>query len=469
MGKGGKLFGKNPHYVVATGYKDGRIYVNDPASKTPNQTFIPSEILPYATKAFFHQKDTRKGGISGILDVFKGMMDAMLGGGQYNGLASNEAMFSMMSGDEGNSGLYNPNMPSPDVNIDFNAEGWMTGDLDAQPWLMERVKMLAKDNGKKVYATSGYRSYAEQKVLWDNAAAKYPDPKERNNWVAEPKNPPNIGGHRTGMAIDLDTGNTWLAGVGQDTLTQYGLWRPFSWEQWHYEPLETGYPNLEDRSRLIATGELYNRYGIPANGNVGDATYAGNGGAGAGGTSTYTPPVVTNVPKTSTSVYLDDNPNKKKSKPKGTNANAQLMGMGKNPYKGKIDKIRYGLGPKTNVNTFSSHNDSNLTNVIRTSLIRERAIENNPSMSSSDIDVLVALLATIAENTGSIVDNTANLGDVTVVAGGPNQGTQKQPLPSEQNTKGNPSSRSHFSGLGNKGKPQPINAGISTIAKGRKM
>ncbi len=472
MGKGGKLFGKNPHYVVATGYQDGRIYINDPASRTPNQSFMPSEILPYATKAFFHQKDATRGGVSGILDVFQGMINSLLGGGAYQGLASESGLFTMMSGDVGE-GLYNANVPSPDVKINFNPEGWMSGDLDAQPWLMERVKLMAKSFGKKIYVTSGYRSYAEQKRLWDEAASKYPDPKERAKWVAEPRNPPNIGSHRIGMAIDLNTSNTWLRDVDQSILAQYGLWRPLDWESWHYEPLETGYPNLDTRARMIGSGEMYNRYGYPQDCNQGDYSYTANAGTSRGATTrtSTTPASTTNVVTSRKNVITSDKNIKKGNTTKGGLRGNLYMGMGKgNPFKSTLDKIKYGMGPKASINNFSSYNDGQSSNAIRTSLVRERIIASNPGMSSGDIETLVALLMAIAENTSAIVDNTNNMGDITVVTpqGSGQQGNQNQQSSTEQNNKAKASDRSHFTNLGKK-KPQPINKGISTIAKGRKL
>lgn len=43
----------------------------------------------------------------------------------------------------------------------------LSGDLDAAPEVLEKAERLARDVGRNFYVTSGYRSPAEQKVLYD--------------------------------------------------------------------------------------------------------------------------------------------------------------------------------------------------------------------------------------------------------------------------------------------------------------
>lgn len=47
----------------------------------------------------------------------------------------------------------------------------LSGDLDALPAVLERLERLAKHIGRNLYVTSGRRSEAEQKALWDNRAS----------------------------------------------------------------------------------------------------------------------------------------------------------------------------------------------------------------------------------------------------------------------------------------------------------
>lgn len=44
----------------------------------------------------------------------------------------------------------------------------LSGDLDTRPELLRKLERLARDIGRNLYLTSGYRSPAEQKALYDN-------------------------------------------------------------------------------------------------------------------------------------------------------------------------------------------------------------------------------------------------------------------------------------------------------------
>jgi LAS superfamily LD-carboxypeptidase LdcB len=44
----------------------------------------------------------------------------------------------------------------------------LTGDLDADPQLLQRLETLAAQRGESWTVTSGLRTVAEQQVLWDN-------------------------------------------------------------------------------------------------------------------------------------------------------------------------------------------------------------------------------------------------------------------------------------------------------------
>jgi hypothetical protein len=87
---------------------------------------------------------------------------------------------------------------------------------------------------------SGYRSTEHQQRLWDEAAARYPDPEVRDNWVARP------GGsmHNYGLATDMRYNGArieygspvsdWMAA----NMGRFGLTRPLGNEGWHVEPID---------------------------------------------------------------------------------------------------------------------------------------------------------------------------------------------------------------------------------------
>jgi hypothetical protein len=79
--------------------------------------------------------------------------------------------------------------------------------------------------------SSGYRSPEVQARLWEEAAAKYPDPAERRKWVA----PPYKSQHNHGYAADLsyasDDARNWV----HANLDSFGLVAPMSYEPWHVE------------------------------------------------------------------------------------------------------------------------------------------------------------------------------------------------------------------------------------------
>ena len=86
----------------------------------------------------------------------------------------------------------------------------------------------ARADGGHLVVTSGFRSDAEQAVLF----ARHPDPK----WVA----PPGRSRHRDATELDLNmagggAAHAWLAANGG----RFGFVQRYSWEPWHW-----GYPGL---------------------------------------------------------------------------------------------------------------------------------------------------------------------------------------------------------------------------------
>ena len=121
------------------------------------------------------------------------------------------------------------------------------------PEFDRRLSMMAaafqKETGKKLLATSGFRSNEKQKQLWD---AKLRETGGNVNatrkWVAEPMPPPGGGTgsqHMKGLAIDINplgaAGINVLAGTATGStgwLEKFGLIRPIAHEDWHVQPSE---------------------------------------------------------------------------------------------------------------------------------------------------------------------------------------------------------------------------------------
>jgi hypothetical protein len=84
----------------------------------------------------------------------------------------------------------------------------------------DRMERAAATSGIHLIVTSGFRSNAEQAVLF----ARHPDPR----WVA----PPGTSLHRLGTELDLGpkTAYGWLAA----NAGRFGFLQRYSWEPWHY-------------------------------------------------------------------------------------------------------------------------------------------------------------------------------------------------------------------------------------------
>ncbi|WP_270040603.1 transglycosylase SLT domain-containing protein [Solirubrobacter ginsenosidimutans] len=84
----------------------------------------------------------------------------------------------------------------------------------------DRMEAAARADGIALIITSGYRSDAEQAVLW----ARHPDPK----WVARP----GTSLHRNATELDLGpaAAYAWLAA----NAPRFHFIQRYSWEKWHY-------------------------------------------------------------------------------------------------------------------------------------------------------------------------------------------------------------------------------------------
>ncbi|MGO3326174.1 M15 family metallopeptidase [Gordonia sp. (in: high G+C Gram-positive bacteria)] len=104
--------------------------------------------------------------------------------------------------------------------------GGLTPELAVAYTLASRDAQRA---GTALHITSGKRTRAEQRALWQQGLGDYGSAAQARRWVL----PPNESTHVTGRAIDVGprTGAAWLQRNGN----RYGLCRSFDNEWWHFE------------------------------------------------------------------------------------------------------------------------------------------------------------------------------------------------------------------------------------------
>jgi len=103
----------------------------------------------------------------------------------------------------------------------------VTGGLD--PRVADAVETLVRAGGGAIRVVSGWRSPAQQSVLWSAALERYGSPEAADDWVA----PPGSSMHERGLAVDLG-GDLELAAR---LVAELGLplYRPLGNEPWHFE------------------------------------------------------------------------------------------------------------------------------------------------------------------------------------------------------------------------------------------
>ena len=108
----------------------------------------------------------------------------------------------------------------------------------------DRMEAAARASGLALIVKSGFRSNAEQAVLW----AANPDPR----WVARP----GTSLHRLGTELDLGppTAYAWLAA----NAPRFGFVKRYSWEDWHF-----GYTRAAG-TRSVGFGPGDGRSGMPS-------------------------------------------------------------------------------------------------------------------------------------------------------------------------------------------------------------
>lgn len=113
----------------------------------------------------------------------------------------------------------------------------------------QRLAAFAASKKKKLYLTSGYRSVAYQKALYDQNCKEHPP--HGNGFVAKP----GSSWHNGRCAVDIEDRAFWknyiekgdmLKPIKQQELAKFGLALPLNrkdaysvFEWWHIQPIET--------------------------------------------------------------------------------------------------------------------------------------------------------------------------------------------------------------------------------------
>lgn len=111
---------------------------------------------------------------------------------------------------------------------DEKIHSWLTGDLDAQQWLLYRIAKVAEELNLVIHVNNGRRTRQEQQVLYDKFI----------NGTGAPANKPGTSLHEKGLAVDaqLKNGTSFWNIPGVDTVAKkHKLFQPYPHEAWHIE------------------------------------------------------------------------------------------------------------------------------------------------------------------------------------------------------------------------------------------
>jgi len=104
---------------------------------------------------------------------------------------------------------------------------YLAGDLDAGADLLDRLNKVGRDLGKVLWVASGYRSYDEQRALYNDYRAG------RGPLAARPGQSNH---NRYGAAdVHLDGSNIGYSHEARRLMKKYGLSLPVYGENWHVE------------------------------------------------------------------------------------------------------------------------------------------------------------------------------------------------------------------------------------------
>ncbi|HJR44838.1 MAG TPA: D-alanyl-D-alanine carboxypeptidase family protein [Actinomycetota bacterium] len=97
------------------------------------------------------------------------------------------------------------------------------------PLLSAAVDRILTEASGRVHLVSGWRSRAEQAMLWADALARYGDAETADDWVARP----GVSMHERGLAVDLGGDIDFAAAIIERL--DLPLHRPLTNEPWHFE------------------------------------------------------------------------------------------------------------------------------------------------------------------------------------------------------------------------------------------
>lgn len=116
--------------------------------------------------------------------------------------------------------------PGPD-GLERNFNGALNQLLDA----------VEQQTGSRPTITSGFRTYAQQKGLWDNGPSGHPERARDPMWVANPD--AGVGSlHQHGLAADLSFPSAAAQTATHNLAGQFGLEFPMGHEGWHIQPVQ---------------------------------------------------------------------------------------------------------------------------------------------------------------------------------------------------------------------------------------
>jgi len=159
------------------------------------------------------------------------------------------------------------------------------------PIFAGRLAAFARDHGKVLQITSGFRSYYEQVALYINSGG-YQD--KNGNWTGGNgiAAVPGTSWHEFRLAVDVS--DSWAKAIDKDdatksqtTLLKYGLYKPLTkgngstvLEDWHIQPIELVGVAKADRSkwapevRIVDVKDFQRAFGLTVDGIIGPQTKA---------------------------------------------------------------------------------------------------------------------------------------------------------------------------------------------------
>lgn len=191
------------------------------ATGGPVMGYVPmaSLTVPRLAVARAPQYQQQQGGVGKFSDSLNSLMDTVEGFKKKP--EADAAVESPSAASEGHPQLGMIAMPE---------EGYEATGMYAP--FQSAIDRMISDAPGKITVASGYRTPERQEELWNEHAAKYPDPEVRDNYVARP----GQSSHNYGLAADLSYADQEALKWAQENAPRYGLNFRMGHENWHIEP-----------------------------------------------------------------------------------------------------------------------------------------------------------------------------------------------------------------------------------------